>query len=476
MRFSTARVGRLAALLAAGAMTACASTTTQTSIRTAEAAADVRAIAAAAQDQPPPLAASPAPAPALDEAAFARPLDLASLEMAVLARQPSLVAATHRIRALAERARAEGKLPPPEIMADIWQVPFAKPYALDKAGMIMFSIRQQFPAPGVLDKMSEAMALEAQAEAARAIGEARSVVREVDRAFADYAEASERHAAHEAHQRVVEQMVAAARARYETRGMLGDVTRAELERARTNVEIAREQGMIDESRAKLNGLLSRSAEAKLGQPRQGALQTAALSPEQAAAMAATRSPEVLMADRMEKSARASAEAAKREAEVPMFSAGFSTFMPVNDMPVGYGLSFGMSLPWAWGAASARARAAEQRALAGQATTQGTRLRMRTDASMALAAVRTAERRYTALRDGAVPAAQRALEATRAGYAAGGSDILMWLDAARMALDIELDLAMARGALERALADLDFAVGARVPRAAIPAPKEPSHDH
>jgi outer membrane protein TolC len=471
-----ARVVPLAALMAASATTACSSTNTQTSIRSAEAAADVRALAAATLDAESPPAGGKGSTAALDDAALDRPLDLAALEATVLSRQPSLTAATHRIRALAERARAEGKLPPPEIMADIWQIPFAKPYAIDKAGMIMFSIRQQFPAPGVLDKMSEAMALEAQAEVEKAIGEARSIVREVDKAYADYAEATERHRAHDTHMRIVEQMVAAARARYETRGMLGDVTRAELERARTHVDIQREQGMIDESRAKLNGLLARSAEAKLGAPKQGELVTAALSADQAAALAASRSPEVRMAERMAKSARASADAARREAEVPMFSAGFSTFMPVNDMPAGYGLSFGMSLPWAWGAASARARSAEQKALAEQAATDGARVRMRTDAATSLAAVRTAERRYVGLRDGALPAAHRALEATRAGYAAGGSDILMWLDAARMALDIELDLAMARGALERALADLDFAVGARVPRAAIPAPKEPGHDH
>jgi outer membrane protein TolC len=136
----------------------------------------------------------------------------------------------------------------------------------------------------------------------------------------------------------------------------------------------------------------------------------------------------------------------------------------------------MSLPWAWGAASSRAKSAEQKALAERAAASSARLRMRTDAAMSLASVRAAERRYLTLRDGAAPAAHRALEAARAGYAAGGTDILMWLDTARMAREVDLDLAMAHGDLDRALADLDWTTGAHVPRTALPSTKEPDHVH
>jgi len=478
MRFPTHRAARLVALLAASAAAACTSTATETSLKTAEAAADVHVLAARARaPAATEEAVEPPRAPqttVVDEAALEQGVDVESLEAAALARRPELVAAAHRVRALVEQARAEGRLPPPELMAEVWQVPFAKPYAIDKAGMIMFSLRQQFPAAGSLDKMAEATGHEAEAEVAKAGMEARAVVREVDRAFASFAEASARHAAHEAHRAIVEQVVAAARARYTTGGTLGDFTRAELERARAEAEIAREGGMMDEARVKLNGLLARPAEAKLGPPRWGEARTVALTPDRAAALAAEGSPEIRMADHMEKAARAAADAADREAMVPMFSVGLDGFLPVNDMPAGYGVSFGMSLPWVWGAGSARAKSAEQKALAERATAEGKRLSMRTDAAMALAAVRAAERRYVALRDGAAPAARRALDAARAGYAAGGTDLLMWLDTARMALDVDMDVAMAHGDLDRALADLDWAAGGRVPRAPIPAAKEPDH--
>ncbi|MFO0757770.1 MAG: TolC family protein [Byssovorax sp.] len=478
MRSQRNRVAELALILMAATATACTTAATEANIRTAESAANVRASATAKKIDAGAAAEAPAPAAPASDAIFEQPFDLGALEEAVIARQPGLVAAEHRIRALVERARAEGKLPPAEVMADVWQVPFARPYAFDKAGMIMFSIRQQFPPAGALDKAAEAMALEAQAEAEKAEAEARALVREADRAFADYAEVTARHAAHEAHRGLVVQMLEAARVRVETGGALGDFSRAELELARTDADIAKERGMLDEARAKLNGLLLRPPGERLGPPRHGEPETTSLGPKEAAAIAARESPEVRMAERMAESARASAIAANREASTPMFTAGISTFMPVNDMPAGYGVSLGMSLPWLSGAASSRARSAAHKELAERATGDAARARVRTDAVVALASLRAAERRYQILRNTAAPSADRAVEVARAGYATGGTDLAMWLDAARMALDIDVDVAVARGDLDRALADLDGAAGGRVPRiplAASAASKETGHD-
>lgn len=466
------RVARLALLIWASAAAACTSAATSTSIHEAETAANANNLRRAPRADAPAEKGNAPPAP--DEAALAASVDRETLEAAALARQPSLVAASHRARALVEKARAEGRLPPPELMADVWQVPFAKPYAFDRAAMIMFTVKQQFPAAGALDRVAEAAAEEAHAEIAKAAAEARALVREVDRTFADYASAVARHEAHRAHKLIVTQMAAAARARYETGGPLGDVTRAELELARSEADIEREHGMISEARARLNGLSLRAADAPLGAPRWGEPRTVALSPEEAAKLAAAESPEVAAAARMEKSARAMAAAAEREATVPVFTAGVSASMPTNGMQAGYGLTFGMSLPWAWGAASGKQKSAEQRALAERAAASAARQRVRTDASAALAAVRSAERRYLVLRDVAAPAAHRAVDAARAGYAARGTDLLMWLDAARAAREIDVDLAAAHGDLDRALADLDGAVGAHLPRVALPSPKEPRH--
>ncbi|MEP7123601.1 MAG: TolC family protein [Byssovorax sp.] len=409
------------------------------------------------------------------EAALAEAVDRPTLEAVALADQPSLEAGAHRARALIARARAEGSLPPPELMSEIWQVPLSAPYRLDKAGMIMISLRQQIPAPGSLDLTAEATALEARAAATVVAVDARSLVREIDRAFADYVETTERHRAHLAHRAIVERMVAVAGARYPAGAPLGDLTKADLERTRLEVDVARERGAVAEVRARLNGLLARPMDAPLGAPRDDAPETVAPSAHERLRDAAAKNPQIATADLMHQAAETSARALDREATLPSFMVGLDYFHPVRSMPVGWGASLSMSLPWVWGAASSRAESAGQRALAERAAIRGVRVRVDAEFMRALAAVDAAAQRFVLLRDLTRPAAQRALDAAQAGYSGGGTTLLAWLDAERSSLDVEVEIQAARADLARALADLDWAAGERVARAPLPAAKEVSHE-
>ena len=193
-----------------------------------------------------------------------------------------------------------------------------------------------------------------------------------------------------------------------------------------------------------------------------------LSPADAAALGASRSPAVAAAEAMKGAATQRAEAADREATIPSFLVGLSYFHPVGGMQAGWGASVGMSLPWLWGQGSRKAEGEAAKALGEAASAQAARSRARGGAAEAVIAVQEAGRRFVALRDGALPVARQAMETARAGYAAGGSDFLMWLDAAHAALEVELDITEARGDLERAFVELDFAVGGKAPRAPLPA--------
>ena len=459
--------------MAATALGACMPGATGANLRAAETAPEVRARAPVAAEPGPAGSPPQAALAVVDEAIFKRP-ELADLEAAALARHPDLIAGAHRVRALTERARADGSLPPPELATEIWQVPFTRPYALDRAGMIMLSVRQAIPAAGSLDRAAEATSLEARAEVARLSGAALALVHEVDRTFADYLEAVTRHAVHMEHRAALDQLAAATRARYSTGGSLADVARADLERARVDADMERERGMVMVARARLNGLLARPVDAWLGPPDPDEVTTAAVTPAQVADRARAANPDVSAAELMEKSAHASLLAAGQEAHVPAFSVGLDVFLPVNNTPAGYGTSFSMSLPWLSGGGGSRMRSAEQRALAERSSAEGARIRVRSAAVTALAAVRAAERRYLVLTRLAVPAARRALDATRAGYAAGGADILAWIDAARSSLDVAMDLVGARAELDRALADLDWAAGGKVPRVPVAQSKEQLH--
>ncbi len=413
-----------------------------------------------------------AAARAPSDAELAGPIDRAAVTAAVLARHPALVAAAHRVRALAERARAEGSLPAPELMAEIWQIPIARAYRFDQAGMTMITLRQELPPAGSLALSAEAMALEARAAAALVVAEARVIVREVDRAFVDYAAAVARGAVQLEAIAIAEQLGDATRARYATGAPLADVTKADLERSRMAVEIEREAGRGEEARARLNALLGRVADAPLGPPRETPVEIMGPEADELADRAAIGSPEVQAAELMRRSAAASAEAAGREATIPKFLVGVSGFVPTETMGAAWGASFGMSLPWVWGAASGRRKSAEERVHSEAAGADAARLRVRSEVTRALAEARSAERRFALLRDVVRPAARRALEATQAGYATRGTDLLSFLDALRSSLAVDLDLVEARAEHGRALADLDGATGERVARKPLPEATEP----
>jgi outer membrane protein, heavy metal efflux system len=401
-----------------------------------------------------------------EERELATRVELENVERAALLRHPALREGASRVRSLAQTARAEAALPPPELIAELWQVPLERPYAIDDAGMLMFGLRQHVPAAGSLDDKARASASEARGARALLIQQTRSLLREVGVSFADYAEAVEKEGLYLDHLRLLESVKAAAQARYPGGGSLADLTRAELQRARVVADLAAERGRLSDSRARLNGLMARPPGAPLGAPVVGEARTAARTKADLDARALRDNPEIERARAMKSAADGYADAAASESRIPALTVGVNYFHPVGGMPAGWGASFAMSLPWLWGEASHRYASAEERARAEAAAIEGARLRVRTETLRALVAVRAAEARWLALRDAALPGARKALDALRAAYATGGSDVLSLLDAQRGVLDISLELAAARGDLERALVELDAWVGARVPRVAL----------
>ena len=185
----------------------------------------------------------------------------------VVARDPGLAARTHRVRAALHAARAEGSLPPPEASFQVWNVPLARPYALNDAQMYMVEVRQMFPAIGLLDARARARTEEARASAADLTVRQAEVVRRVNDAYADYLGAMLDHRVHDAHLRLLGEMLDVARARFAANGnTLADVARIEVEQARVRRDLTRIDGQIARARVTLNTLLLRPVGAALGEP------------------------------------------------------------------------------------------------------------------------------------------------------------------------------------------------------------------
>lgn len=401
---------------------------------------------------------------AAQEPTSSRPVDRASLVAAALEAHPAIRAAEKRASAMRLSGEAEGSLPPPEAMAQVWQVPLSKPYAIGDAQMIMFGLSQAFPAPGARGARQHAAEHEASAERAMADEAARRIRQDVTHAFADYAEATARHRVHLEHKRVALRTVDLARARYAGGGSLSDLAQAEVELARVDADVITDGTRVEAARARLNALLGRDALAPLGPPVIGEPETAAWDARTALAKARESRPELRRAEAQREARREEARGAEKEALIPSFSVAALYFAPTNPMPLhGYGVNASMSLPWLWGEARARRDARREAAEAARTEVEAARRPIDAEVATQEANVRASALRLQTLRDRALPASKRSFDVAWSGYEASRTDVLTLLSTRRAVVDVETEVVAARAALDHALADLDAAVGAEVPR-------------
>lgn len=191
------------------------------------------------------------------------PVTRDALVRAAVSRDPGIAARALRVRALAESARAEGALPSPEANAQVWNVPFARPWSLGDADMYMVELRQRLPAWGSLDARARVMLAKAgRGPRGTLCARARRGAPR-DRRVADYTAGALHHRVHHEHLGVVDAMHAAARARAVTGSGLEEFSRVELERARVLRQIARFDNDRRRAARALDALTQRSEAAPL---------------------------------------------------------------------------------------------------------------------------------------------------------------------------------------------------------------------
>jgi outer membrane protein TolC len=400
--------------------------------------------------------------PPTSEAQLRTTLDRRTVLRAALERNPAARVPEQRAQAMRAAARAEGDLPSPELMGQVWQVPFSNPTALDSQ-MIMVGLTQSFPAPGALSAREKSMTAQANQEQAMAGDRARMILRDAGHAFADYEEASARHRVHRAHHRITRHLADVASARHGAGGALSDVARAEVEASRVEADVVKDATLIESARAHLNALLGRQPGDPLGAPLETEPMVSGWDVATLVAKARASRPELKQAEAEREAREYAVIAAEREATWPSFALGALYFPPTKAMPLhSYGATLSMSLPWLWGAAGDRKNAEREWLRAARSNVEASRFPVDSDVVTAEANARSAAYRLQVLRDRTLPAARRSLEVARTGFESGRTDLMTILDAARSAVDVEEDIVMARSTLDHALTDLEAAVGAEIP--------------
>lgn len=397
------------------------------------------------------------------------PLEVERALAVALAHDPALRAAQHRVRGQQLLAEAEAKPTGPMLSLDMWQIPLAKPWALDQSPMIMLALRQPIPPAGLLRRRAAARMHSAAAEHHDRDARAQLLALAVRHAFIDYAAASARRELHVEHQQVSQRVLELARARQSVSGTLLDIARAETEAARAHADVATDATTIDAARTRLNSLMARPPDAPLGPPVPLPAEVADADAATLIARAQGERPEHRAAASRRDAADLELQAARREAVMPAADLGLAFFPATKAMTYnGYGVLVNVSLPWLSGQGRKRRDAQAELAAAALDDLAAARLQIAREVAEALATVQSAARRWQTLRSAALPASQRAREVALSGYEVGRADLLAMLATEGAYVEISLEIIDAKSALDHALADLERATGTTLPRAPVPA--------
>lgn len=403
--------------------------------------------------------------PALDDASLSGALERAQVLALAIARDPGLRSLAHEARAALHSARAEGALPAPEVNAQVWNLPLARPYALGDASMYMLELRQMFPAAGSRDARARAAAEEARGRVSALVAREAEVRSRAGEAYADYVQSTLQRQVREAHREMLGAMLDTASSRLAAGGPLADIPRIETEQARNRRSIARVEADIARVRAALNALLRRPHDAPLGPPSSVVPETVSLPLDELLSLAARSRGDLGEARARVRSAHARTEAASAESRWPSITAALGYWQDPLMRP-GLGATVAASLPWVWAGARERLAEARERELAESEAAEGVTVTVRGEVSTAQARLRGLEHELGVLHREAWPAAARSTEALRAAYTAGRGGLLDWLDAARQLHDIGEEEAEVTASMVRTATELERAVGVALPRSPI----------
>lgn len=415
-------------------------------------------------------------APAQTSSSAPPVLDREALVELALTRHPAIRAADARADARTQEGDANARLPSPELMAELWQVPLSRPYAIDDAGMLMFGLRQDFPAPGSLGASERAAKAEADAERRLGQSAAQAIARDVRHAYADYVAATLRERAHASHRALAERLVSAARARLSGGAPLSELTRASFELERIEVDRAADDARIESARAEINVLVGRGPRATLPAPREAAPETAVESLDALLSLARQRRPELAALASKARAVSAEQDQAEREATLPSFSVAALYFAPVGGMESGIGASASASLPWLWGPGSSRREQKRRELSAVSLSLEETSRGVDNEVARAHSRLRALEARERALDGKLLPAARQRFEASLSAYGSGAGSLSELLEAREALAMAELESIDARAELEHALVDLEWATGGPLPRRTVDFARTQEHRH
>ena len=386
----------------------------------------------------------------------AQPLHLADVLREARQRNPMIVAAQHRASAAASRISPAGALDDPMLMVQLWNAP------VDFSTIpLMVQVTQPFPLGGKRGARSDVASAEFHAAKAGAQARALEVEQAVKKAYFDLFMAERTEEVDADLQKTVDTLRKAALARVQTgRGEITDALRLQSESLDLSSAIAVAHEQEVSARIQLATLLDRSPEELGGHTETPALVSSLPPPEELRARAIEQRPELQRTAAMIDSARAQ-ERLSRAEQVPDLGVMLGEMHSFKMQGTADFLFAGVqiNLPIFGGSKNGpRIAAAESEAEAARAEERAMKDAIAAEVADAYAQVQS-ETEIIHLHHQLLPISRQALESAEASYASGGGNFSDVVDSVRELQKHQIELAMHLAAYERALADLEHAVGA-----------------
>jgi len=375
--------------------------------------------------------------------------------------------ANPELRALAaERAGAWERVPQaraledPSLAVQLWNFPFTRrPGA---GSMVMAQLAQPLPFPGKRRLRGEVADASARLAGERVRSREVELAAEVKRL---YYQLWTNRAARDVNRRnaaLLEELRGAALARVETgAGSLSDVLRIETEQARLGTDLSVLRRDREVLAAALNVRLGREAAGPLGEPVEHFPPLPAASYPALLASAERQRPE-LRAAALEVSRAEAQTALARRSRYPDLT---PMLMYMHDLEMGaaWGATLGVAIPIWSGQKQGRAvREALAMATAARERERAARLEVERQVREAQATAASAAERLELIHKQVLPRALASLQSVRADYVAGRGSLTALLDARRLLQDLELERERARAEAAIAAAELERALGGRLP--------------
>jgi outer membrane protein, heavy metal efflux system len=370
-------------------------------------------------------------------------------------------------RASADIARhkpaQELALPAPMFEAQIWRWPITT-LNPGKVDMYMVGAEQRLPARGWRSAAARLAEREADVAALNVDTLERDIVAEVSMAYADLAVARRARVPYGDALDAVQQLGDTSVVRYAAATSLGqqDVLKSVVEIARLHEELIDLTEAERRAETRLATLLGRHPGERIGEIAGIPDLSVKLSPAALQQIAEAKVPELRLAQAERAAAAASVDLA-RIARKPEFLVR-AGYMLMPGEAGAWTATAGISWPQApWSRKRFDALDAERKAAVSAAEARLTTVRqaIATDIQHALISLDSARARVELLRTTLIPQANQSLEVARIGYTTGQVSFLDVIDNHRVHLAAELEVIRAEGAVMRATAELERAIGERL---------------